>query len=324
MAASRLCRDEVRPPHHWLLPTPAIPRKPFRETRRDSRAAWSARAARRLRLPVPGNSPPRRNTRDQFRRARPRVRPLRAPHSRRRDTVPSTHAHLRVSQTPRDTPPLPASPVGCHSTTPVLLPRARDLSSAPRATAAAPVTQPLLAAHRVPWKSCWQSFENQCWISRQQPHSLVRLARARCWPGFGSRIFLHGSKATGRGPRLLPALPAGSPESARLSTRTNRAACSAHLQETRDHAELADRFASHFPFRHGLWLHHDTLAHRAEMRFGVGADVGEAGGIGHAGGLAGFGIGPALAVLEFYGVIVEELIDRHGRQHQRRLRSAAL
>jgi len=52
------------------------------------------------------------------------------------------------------------------------------------------------------------------------------------------------------------------------------------------------------------------------MRFGVGADVGEAGGIGHAGGLAGFGVGPALALLEFDGVIVEELIDGYGRQNQ--------
>jgi hypothetical protein len=53
--------------------------------------------------------------------------------------------------------------------------------------------------------------------------------------------------------------------------------------------------------------------HGAEVGFGVGADVGEAGGVGHASGLAGFGVGPALALLEFYGVIVEELIDGHGR-----------
>jgi hypothetical protein len=52
--------------------------------------------------------------------------------------------------------------------------------------------------------------------------------------------------------------------------------------------------------------------------FGVGADVGEAGWVGHAGGLAGVGVGPALALLEFYGVIVEELIDGHGRQHERK------
>jgi len=50
--------------------------------------------------------------------------------------------------------------------------------------------------------------------------------------------------------------------------------------------------------------------------FGVGADVGEAGGIGHAGGLTGVGVGPALALLEFHGVIVEQLIDGHGGQHQ--------
>jgi len=50
--------------------------------------------------------------------------------------------------------------------------------------------------------------------------------------------------------------------------------------------------------------------------FGVGADVGEAGGIGHAGGLAGVGVGPALALLEFHGVVVEQLIDGNRRQHQ--------
>jgi hypothetical protein len=50
--------------------------------------------------------------------------------------------------------------------------------------------------------------------------------------------------------------------------------------------------------------------------FGVGSDVGEAGWVGHAGGLACVGVGPALALLEFYGVIVEQLIDWHGRQHE--------
>jgi hypothetical protein len=44
--------------------------------------------------------------------------------------------------------------------------------------------------------------------------------------------------------------------------------------------------------------------------FGVGADVGETGWIRHARGLAGFGVGPALALLEFNGVIVEQLIRR--------------
>ena len=58
--------------------------------------------------------------------------------------------------------------------------------------------------------------------------------------------------------------------------------------------------------------------HRAEVGFGVGADVGEAGGIRHARGLAGFGVGPALALLEFDGVVVEDLIDRHGGKHQGR------
>jgi len=48
----------------------------------------------------------------------------------------------------------------------------------------------------------------------------------------------------------------------------------------------------------------------------VGADVSESGGIGHVRGLAGFGVGPALALLEFDGVIVEQLIDGHGRQHE--------
>jgi len=52
------------------------------------------------------------------------------------------------------------------------------------------------------------------------------------------------------------------------------------------------------------------------MRFGVGADVGEACGIRHVRGLARFRVGPALALLEFHGVIVEKLIYRHGRKHQ--------
>ena len=52
------------------------------------------------------------------------------------------------------------------------------------------------------------------------------------------------------------------------------------------------------------------------MGFGVGADVGEARGIGHARGLTGFGVGPALAFLEFDGVIVKELIDGDGRKNQ--------
>jgi hypothetical protein len=60
-----------------------------------------------------------------------------------------------------------------------------------------------------------------------------------------------------------------------------------------------------------------SLRHRAEMGFGVGADVGEARRIGHARGLAGLGVSPALAFLEFHGVVVEQLIDGHGRQHQR-------
>ncbi len=59
-----------------------------------------------------------------------------------------------------------------------------------------------------------------------------------------------------------------------------------------------------------------SLRHRAEMGFGVGADVGETRGIGHVRGLAGFRVGPALALLEFHGVVVEELVDGHGRQHQ--------
>jgi hypothetical protein len=54
---------------------------------------------------------------------------------------------------------------------------------------------------------------------------------------------------------------------------------------------------------------------RAKVGFGVGADVGEAGRVGHAGGLAGVGVGPALALLELNGVIVEQLIDWHGGQH---------
>ena len=47
----------------------------------------------------------------------------------------------------------------------------------------------------------------------------------------------------------------------------------------------------------------------------MGADVGEARGIGHARGLAGLGVCPALALLEFHGVIVEQLVDGDGWQH---------
>jgi len=48
----------------------------------------------------------------------------------------------------------------------------------------------------------------------------------------------------------------------------------------------------------------------------VSADIGEARGIGHAGGLAGLGVGPALALLEFDGVVVEELVDGDGWEHE--------
>jgi hypothetical protein len=47
------------------------------------------------------------------------------------------------------------------------------------------------------------------------------------------------------------------------------------------------------------------------MCFGVGADVGEAGGIGHARGLARLGVSPALALVKFHSVIVEQCIHRH-------------
>ena len=60
------------------------------------------------------------------------------------------------------------------------------------------------------------------------------------------------------------------------------------------------------------------------MRFGVRANVGEARGIGHFGGLAGFGVGPAFALLELDGVVVEELVDGDGGQHEGLLCSAAL
>jgi hypothetical protein len=52
------------------------------------------------------------------------------------------------------------------------------------------------------------------------------------------------------------------------------------------------------------------------MRFRVGADVGEAGGIGHARGLTRFGICPALALLKFHSVIVEELVYRDRGKHE--------
>src|SRR5258706_4015153 len=60
-----------------------------------------------------------------------------------------------------------------------------------------------------------------------------------------------------------------------------------------------------------------SYLHSAEVGFGVGADVGEAGRIGHAGGLDGVGVGPALALLEFDRVVVEQLIDGNRRQHER-------
>jgi hypothetical protein len=45
------------------------------------------------------------------------------------------------------------------------------------------------------------------------------------------------------------------------------------------------------------------------MGFGMGANVGEAGWICHSRGLAGVGVGPALTLLEFDGVVVEQLVD---------------
>src|SRR6267142_2448247 len=54
-----------------------------------------------------------------------------------------------------------------------------------------------------------------------------------------------------------------------------------------------------------------------EMRFGVGADIGESSWIGHACGLAGFGVRPAFALFEFHLVIVEQHINWDGRQHKR-------
>ncbi len=68
----------------------------------------------------------------------------------------------------------------------------------------------------------------------------------------------------------------------------------------------------------GLQLLRDhRLLHGAEMGFGVGADVGEACGVGHVRGLAGLGVGPAFALLEFDGVVVQELIHRDRWQYQR-------
>ncbi len=66
----------------------------------------------------------------------------------------------------------------------------------------------------------------------------------------------------------------------------------------------------------GTKVRHGCRGHSAEVGLGVGADVGEPRGIGHARGLAGFGVGPALAFLEFHGVIVEKVIDRNRGQHQ--------
>src|SRR5258707_15818387 len=54
----------------------------------------------------------------------------------------------------------------------------------------------------------------------------------------------------------------------------------------------------------------------AKMRFGVGTDVGESSWIVHARGLAGFGIGPAFALLEFHFVVVEQHVNGHGWQRE--------
>lgn len=41
----------------------------------------------------------------------------------------------------------------------------------------------------------------------------------------------------------------------------------------------------------------------------MGADIGEARGIADFRGLAGVGVGPALALFKFHGVVVEELVN---------------
>src|ERR1041385_2905432 len=50
----------------------------------------------------------------------------------------------------------------------------------------------------------------------------------------------------------------------------------------------------------------------AKMRFGVGADVGETGWVGHSRRLAGFRVRPALALLEFDLMIVEQSEEFEG------------
>ena len=50
------------------------------------------------------------------------------------------------------------------------------------------------------------------------------------------------------------------------------------------------------------------------MRFGMRANIGEAGGILDARDLPGIGVCPAAAFLEFDSVIVEQQVDWNGRQ----------
>src|SRR5713101_7817898 len=99
-----------------------------------------------MRSTARANFLPRQNTRDRFLRASDLALRQHAPRSPRPDTIPSARGHPPDSQTPRDTPPPPTSPAARHSKTPALLPRPTDPSSAPPATPAAPVAQPILLA----------------------------------------------------------------------------------------------------------------------------------------------------------------------------------
>src|SRR5260370_22888116 len=110
--------------------------------------------------------------------------------------------------------------------------------------------------------------------------------------------------------------PARSRGSARPSTQKARVHSRDHSQVTRRLAEFVGLLESRLSFRVGCRLDghwgEPRLAHSAEMGFSVGADVGEASGIGHERGLAGFGVGPTFALLEFHGAVVAQFIAGHG------------
>src|SRR5208337_678816 len=78
-----------------------------------------------------------------------RVLPPTSPRSLRRGKSPSAPAPRQAWQSPRDRPPLPASPAPRFPTTPWPLHHARGRASSPPATVAAPAPRSSLL---VPWR----------------------------------------------------------------------------------------------------------------------------------------------------------------------------